>query len=904
MPLIDMSKEDRHCVDNYSIKNFADLITLNTQMTHIQSDTVKYITPDVIMKYFNSPIADQNYDQGAVINKQQTMKRAFRSLQNFHRSIAGNPFYRDKVTFPIYLETENDNGSHDYDFILLSNDLVSDQILDEIKFDDRVTLTFLYLKDMLYPTIKMSNIGTSSTTGYDIRGEMAKFIEFSRNNDTDPMSAMIKLIKIAGMKKTNNQPYNGLINFVKANRALRESISNKFYSLFGGNKKDGEIKDVQFLLKEINHLKIADFFDDTSLANASAHKTVGAEATQASPIERQYMASKTQEYNRILSLVDALINFNTAEDIMVDANDIKDNVIKLTDAENKQEVQVSVNYDRLIDSVRNDYFNFFVESLVLKTNALLNSYNGSLNTEYNNSLNNVKSQKPAVNSTNSIDEHLQYWLNEERSIQIKLDKTESETQALYYQKQLITIGQKIQQLQLQRSLMARTIEEDRAKAAAEKQKKQLTSQLIFNTDLIQSELVGMLHSIEGDLYKNDILQDLINVVGNSHQFSMDELYNTIIVKNLKFSIEQLTMSLVKAISSTSTNEFMKTSEIKDFSNIQKVVDKLNIALEGEINSTIKSNIMTFFTKLGREYGDYRLLNAQKYAELRAEKNPVIRKSVAKENNFKTFIISEKVLVSLYEMMTFTDTQKYLAGLLAYPPSKIHNELNQIKYVLNRLGLEENPIFIVGANSIILSSPDFLSLTGSNVFSKISIPQLKDICKIDYNRSLWNNNQMFKKVNEQIQMGNFKDSKRDLEDLQKAVKAAFDLKSNAMKIEDSIAKNTNMRAEDKEAALAKAKEKTKTLSKAYDDTKHLYDAAYKRYKDAYSNASSLESIPDSQALGNSTYIPPVNRTKPLGPIQQKVDYTRGNNQFNKPELDNQKQSVNFNKQQFNGPRRTW
>jgi hypothetical protein len=313
-----MSKQDRHCIDNYSIKNFADLITLNTQMTHIQSDTQKYITPDVIMKYFNNPIASTVSNPDAN-NKTSTMKRAFRSLQDFHKSISGNAFYADKVTFPIYLENENKNGSHDYDFILLSNDLVPNETLDEIKYDDKVTLTFLFLKDMLYPYVKLSDMGLAQ--GYDVRGDMAKFIEFSKNNDTDPISAMVKLIKIAGMKKSNSSLPNGLISFVKANKALNESISQKFFNLFGGTRKTGQIKDIHFLLNEINHLEIAKFFDDTTNRNARSHLGVSdTHATQSSGLERQYLAQKTQEYNKILSMVDSLVNFNQTKDVMVDAS--------------------------------------------------------------------------------------------------------------------------------------------------------------------------------------------------------------------------------------------------------------------------------------------------------------------------------------------------------------------------------------------------------------------------------------------------------------------------------------------------------------------------------------------------------------------------------------------------------
>jgi hypothetical protein len=133
-----------------------------------------------------------------------------------------------------------------------------------------------------------------------------------------------------------------------------------------------------------------------------------------------------------------------------------------------------------------------------------------------------------------------------------------------------------------------------------------------------------------------------------------------------------------------------------------------------------------------------------YAVGRAERNPIIKQTVQKPNNFKTFIISQKILLDLYEILTYIDAQKYIAGLLRFPPSKLSGDLTKMRYIISRLGLSSNPVFIIDqfSRSVILSSPDVLSLTGTPIFNRITNDQMKAICKIDYNKDLWNSKDIF------------------------------------------------------------------------------------------------------------------------------------------------------------------
>ena len=91
-------------------------------------------------------------------------------------------FYRDNVFYPIYIEETIKSGNYTdykYDFLILSNDLVKKQILDEIQYDDRITLLFLILKCILLPNTKLSNLGTRDSSGQvsDIRKYFAVYLE-------------------------------------------------------------------------------------------------------------------------------------------------------------------------------------------------------------------------------------------------------------------------------------------------------------------------------------------------------------------------------------------------------------------------------------------------------------------------------------------------------------------------------------------------------------------------------------------------------------------------------------------------------------------------------------------------------------------------------------------------------
>jgi len=750
-PIVDTDPDERKCIDNYSIKSFADLITMNTQMKS-SSDAQQYITPDVILKYFkNNSIKSSSRDNPDFDEKRLTLTRAYKSLQKFSKTIEGNAFYRDKVTYPIYIEHQNKNQSHDYDFILLSNNLVQQEILDEIKYDDALSLTFLFIKDMLYSEIPLSKIGTSLASAkdsYHIRSDIAKFIEFSKSNNTDPISAMLKLIKIAGLKKKRGDPmYTGLKSFVSQNKDINQSISSKFFKLFGGDRQTGQIKDVNFLLNQIQHLDISDFFNDHSIGNHSAPNNQRSHTGYSkyknsddikSETERQYISQKTQEYNKLLSMVDSLINFNSISkfDIIVDVdNNIADAVIKASNPDKNDETYtISINYDKIINSIRNNYFEALLVNMIQRLNTLQVNVAKSAGILY--------TPKSVDLGASNNAEQQQFLQNEIVSLQQKekeLIVSGSEEEIRSVQNELESKYLTLKNLQN----AAIFIDQDTATKEAElADEAKFKSNLVYNIESVQNELTGLLHDIEASLYDSDKLEKIFKAIADP-KITQETLFEVFKENNIVlYDIDQLKIAIFDSMKST-LFEVAELRESEDTHKLNYIVDNES-EINSKINTIINDQIYLLFKRLGREYANNNTIQSQKYADLRTNKNQIIRKTITDDANFKTYILNEQTLLNLYDVLHHADTQKYIAGLIAYPPSKINNELNIIKYMIKRLGIENNPIFIISKGSVILSQPDFLSLTGVSIFSKVSFSELEQMCRIDYNQMLWNSNQILKK----------------------------------------------------------------------------------------------------------------------------------------------------------------
>ena len=112
-------------------------------------------------------------------------------------------------------------------------------------------------------------------------------------------------------------------------------------------------------------------------------------------------------------------------------------------------------------------------------------------------------------------------------------------------------------------------------------------------------------------------------------------------------------------------------------------------------------------------------------------HPILGKLAKNIKNFKIFIFNTKVLSTLYNLIFITREKMFLSGMLNKPPRKISNVELQARFVLNNaLGLQENPVWILGGGKIRLQLPDYLSLTEEKLESEIPASELKSICALD------------------------------------------------------------------------------------------------------------------------------------------------------------------------------
>ena len=141
-PLVDLDGKERKYIDSYLIKVLSDLITVNQLSNSIYMDRAKYITPISIMEFIkenkgnssspNQPNSD-SMDTERLI-KANVIKHAFKNTKKLYQALSADPFYRTNIFFPIYIEEPIKSSSgyldYNYDFLILSNDLVKQQLLD------------------------------------------------------------------------------------------------------------------------------------------------------------------------------------------------------------------------------------------------------------------------------------------------------------------------------------------------------------------------------------------------------------------------------------------------------------------------------------------------------------------------------------------------------------------------------------------------------------------------------------------------------------------------------------------------------------------------------------------------------------------------------------------------------
>ena len=111
-PLVSIDKIERKMVENYLINTLSDLINVNQLSADINSDRARFITPMSILNFIKENKTNFEHTTEVSYNnmrteresKVQSIKRAFKNTKNLYSAISNDPFYRDNVFYPIYIE--------------------------------------------------------------------------------------------------------------------------------------------------------------------------------------------------------------------------------------------------------------------------------------------------------------------------------------------------------------------------------------------------------------------------------------------------------------------------------------------------------------------------------------------------------------------------------------------------------------------------------------------------------------------------------------------------------------------------------------------------------------------------------------------------------------------------------
>ena len=183
----------------------------------------------------------------------------------------------------------------------------------------------------------------------------------------------------------------------------------------------------------------------------------------------------------------------------------------------------------------------------------------------------------------------------------------------------------------------------------------------------------------------------------------------------------------------------------------------------------------------KKYSNAAMVTANHIKDLRVEKNPLLQKLFKNANMFKSFILTDDILIQAYDILHYLDNLKYEVGLINTPVSKVFNVQNKIQFMINRLGMNEFPVFIMNKSKISLSMPNHLSMTGNNFISTVSASAFKEIATINHVK-VWSNINMFgglenSKAYKDIER-NIARIKKDIIDAEKDLKIEKDKKKKA------------------------------------------------------------------------------------------------------------------------------
>ena len=855
-PLVQLPKTERKMIDSYLVKVLSDLITVNQLSNSIYMDRVRYITPLSIMEYIkenknrnteaNNPDSDSMDNER--ISKSNIIRNAFKNTKNLYRALSNDPFYRTNIFFPIYIEEPIKSSSgymdYNYDFLILSNDLVRQQILDEIIYDDKITLLFLVLKCIISPNLKLTEIGNQSPEGSGFRKHFSVFLETCKNENINPFDMFIKIIKAAGYSKRinkvgalaslSNKYFNNSAGGVESHDTSFASLTNR---LVGNSPKAASFHSDAFLklFNNYGEIKDASFLTSINLNKINNYLQEVSKVENYNPMLRQYTQAKTHEYGKILSIVDALISFNKSNNVL---EEINSNTIisKIQIGSNTgAETTLNINKEVIINELETVLFRSFLDEIgrldKMRISLLRNDIKDKFKIDiFGNESGKtrqskldlpkikeefIKTKELFINKTKDVVKVLNTIgminLREDEKQKFFTDNVNNNPRKLPIIDEYNKIAQNAEALR--QSIAQLSGMDTGLKEALVDIRTGAEVSLKINLEILQSQLSTIYSELYEYIYSTEFDSDISRL--NSVKKTQDELYLNLL-KNAKSSIlskmlqtvSELTnvfgieaeMNYKKYIADEKSQE-PDSTKVYNFKSDSLKIDETKIQM-----AITKTILLPIFIK----YSNQSVSNASQIKDMKTNNNPLIKRLLSDKNSFKAFILTEEVLVHAYELLHYLDTVKYEEGVIGHPVSSVTNKQNQILFMLTRLGLDSNPVFIFSSGKILLSMPSHLSMTGINFLSSISMQDFAKIGHINYTKDLWEQEGMFGGMKQSIK---FKQAQSNINKIKIEIKAATEELKNA--------KDQKERKR-KEAEIARKKKELLDNQAKFDD-QNSYDS---------------------------------------------------------------------------------
>jgi len=268
------------------------------------------------------------------------------------------------------------------------------------------------------------------------------------------------------------------------------------------------------------------------------------------------------------------------------------------------------------------------------------------------------------------------------------------------------------------------------------------NQTMFNIFIKQATLNPDILTYEG-------MQKFIN---KNHQSDEEESL-AIELKDIDLAMNEvvniITEQFLQDLEAKSYNKALGRNIANEYFNKLKDIVKNTLLEHHKLKDVIKERFMKILcTRVCKIFATTFKRNLQKgeiaFNETTYGLHPMIKNLLKNPNNFKSFIFGFDELINLYDLLYLTEVEKYLLQSAANQsftaaqrlPIKLTQIINKFNYVIDVLGIKQNPIWIISRSKIFLSLPDFMSLTQERIFNSIRKENIESYCRIDYSK-IWN-----------------------------------------------------------------------------------------------------------------------------------------------------------------------